>query len=140
MAQFANEIAAPTAIASPSSTSAAASPREHPQGPVPPRASRPRPPSTATPTQSADGLAELDYPAGSEPTLVLETGRALVDEAGYLLTTVDRQQAPPRRQRGLVLDAGVNLLFTSFWYKHDVVPAQEFGGMLEPTVMYGPCA
>jgi diaminopimelate decarboxylase len=32
----------------------------------------------------------------------------------------------------------VNLLFTSFWYKHDVVPAQDFHGMLEPTVMYGP--
>ena len=41
-------------------------------------------------------------------------------------------------RRALVVDAGVNVLFTSFWYKHDVVPAQEFGGTPEPTVLYGP--
>ena len=37
-----------------------------------------------------------------------------------------------------MLDAGVNLLFTAFWYKHEVVPAQELRGLIEPTVMYGP--
>ena len=37
-----------------------------------------------------------------------------------------------------MLDAGVNLLFTSFWYKHEVVPVEEFRGMPEPTVIYGP--
>ncbi len=85
-----------------------------------------------------DGLAELAYPAGELPTLVLETGRALVDDAGVLVTTVEANKRLPDGRRGLVLDGGVNLLFTSFWYKHDVVPAQEFRGMLEPTVMYGP--
>jgi diaminopimelate decarboxylase len=85
-----------------------------------------------------DGLSELAYPASELPTLVLETGRALVDEAGYLITTVEANKRLPDGRRGLVLDGGVNLLFTSFWYKHDVVPAQEFRGLLEPTVMYGP--
>lgn len=85
-----------------------------------------------------DGLSELAYPAAELPTLVLETGRALVDEAGYLITTVEANKRLPDGRRGLVLDGGVNLLFTSFWYKHDVVPAQEFRGLLEPTVMYGP--
>lgn len=85
-----------------------------------------------------DGLAELAYPAKELPTLVLETGRALVDEAGFLVTTVEANKRLPDGRRGLVLDGGVNLLFTSFWYKHDVVPAQDFRGMLEPTVMYGP--
>jgi diaminopimelate decarboxylase len=85
-----------------------------------------------------DGLAELDYPARELPTLVLETGRALVDEAGYLISTVQANKRLPDGRRALVIDAGVNLLFTSYWYKHDVVPAQEFGGLLEPTVMYGP--
>jgi diaminopimelate decarboxylase len=85
-----------------------------------------------------DGLAELDYPASELPTLVLETGRALVDDAGYLVTTVEANKRLPDGRRGLVLDGGVNLLFTSFWYKHDVVPAQEFRGLLEPTVLYGP--
>jgi diaminopimelate decarboxylase len=85
-----------------------------------------------------DGLTELDYPAKELPTLVLETGRALVDDAGYLISTVEANKRMPDGRRGVVLDAGVNLLFTSYWYKHDVVPAQEFGAMQEPTVMFGP--
>ncbi len=85
-----------------------------------------------------DGLKELNYPPRELPTLVLETGRALVDEAGYLVSTVEATKRLPDGRRGLVLDAGVNLLFTAFWYKHDVVPAQEFGGLMEPTVLYGP--
>lgn len=85
-----------------------------------------------------DGLGELDYPAKELPTLVLETGRALVDDAGYLISSVVANKRLPDGRRGLVIDAGVNLLFTSFWYKHDVVPAQEFGGLMEPTIMYGP--
>jgi diaminopimelate decarboxylase len=85
-----------------------------------------------------DGLAELEVPAKELPTLVLETGRALVDDSGFLISTVQANKRLPDGRRGVVLDAGVNLLFTAFWYKHDVVPAQEFGGMMEPTVMYGP--
>ncbi|WP_437328119.1 diaminopimelate decarboxylase [Sorangium sp. So ce381] len=85
-----------------------------------------------------DGLGELDCPARELPTLVLETGRALVDDAGYLIATVEAKKRLPDGRSGLVLDAGVNLLFTSFWYKHDVVPAQEFSAMQEPTVMFGP--
>ena len=85
-----------------------------------------------------DGLSELDYPAQQMPTLVLETGRALVDEAGYLISTVQSNKRMGDGRRALVVDAGVNILFTAFWYKHDVVPAQEFGGTPEPTVIYGP--
>ena len=36
------------------------------------------------------------------------------------------------------MDAGVNLLFTSSWYNHTVIPAQEGRGAAEPTVLYGP--
>jgi len=32
----------------------------------------------------------------------------------------------------------VNTLFTSNWYRHDLVPAQDFHGTPEPTVVYGP--
>ncbi len=85
-----------------------------------------------------DGLAELDLPAAEVPTLVLETGRALVDEAAVLVSTVHATKRMPDGQRALVLDAGVNLLFTAFWYNHDVAPAQESRGMPEPTVLYGP--
>lgn len=86
----------------------------------------------------AEGMAALDYPAGQEPTIVLESGRALIDDAGTLISTVIANKRMPDGQRGLVIDAGVNVLFTSFWYDHDVVPAQPFGGLSEPTVMYGP--
>ncbi len=86
----------------------------------------------------ADGLAELDAPPRELPTLVLETGRALVDEAGLLVSTVQATKRLPGGERALVLDAGVNLLFTSFWYKHEVLPAQETRGMPEATVLYGP--
>jgi len=86
----------------------------------------------------SEGLNELEYPAQHLPTLVLETGRALVDDAGSLVTTVEATKRLGDGRRGLVLDAGANLLFTAFWYRHDVVPAQEVGGLAEPTVLYGP--
>jgi diaminopimelate decarboxylase len=86
----------------------------------------------------SEGLSELEYPAQHLPTLVLETGRALVDEAGSLVTTVEATKRLGDGRRALVLDAGANLLFTAFWYRHDVVPAQEVGGLPEPTVLYGP--
>jgi diaminopimelate decarboxylase len=84
------------------------------------------------------GLLALDYPSSERPVLVLEAGRALVDSAGYLVTTVVASKRQPDAQRGLILDAGVNLLFTSFWYDHTVMPAQETRGTAEPTVLYGP--
>jgi diaminopimelate decarboxylase len=85
-----------------------------------------------------DGIGALDYPPRELPTLLLETGRALVDDAGYLISTVHANKRLSDGRRALVLDAGVNSLFTSFWYKHEVVPAQEFRGTAEPTVFFGP--
>jgi diaminopimelate decarboxylase len=83
-------------------------------------------------------LLPLEYPSAERPVLVLEAGRALVDSAGYLVTTVVASKRQPDGQRGLILDAGVNLLFTSFWYNHTVMPAQEVRGTAEPTILYGP--
>ena len=86
----------------------------------------------------AEGLAALALPPGREPTIFLETGRALVDEAGSLVTTVHATKRLTDGRRALILDAGVNSLFTAFWYRHDVVPAQPFAGTPEPTILYGP--
>jgi diaminopimelate decarboxylase len=72
------------------------------------------------------------------PTLVLETGRALVDDAGHLISSVHSTKRLRDGQEALVLDAGVNVLFTSFWYNHEVVVAQVTTGQLRPTVLYGP--
>ncbi len=86
----------------------------------------------------AEGLAALDLPGARAPTILLETGRALVDEAGSLVATVHANKRLPDGRRGVILDTGVNSLFTAFWYRHDVLPAQEFSGTPEPTVLYGP--
>lgn len=76
---------------------------------------------------------------GTEPPrLVLETGRALVDEAGYLVATVVGNKRLLDKRRAVILDAGVNVLPTAWWYKHDIHPAQELFGTAEPTVFFGP--
>jgi len=85
----------------------------------------------------AEGLEALEA-AQAPPTIFLEAGRALVDDAGFLVTTVHATKRLPDGRRALVLDAGVNSLVTTTWYKHDVVPAQDFSGTPEPTVMVGP--
>ena len=72
------------------------------------------------------------------PVLVLETGRSLVDDAGFMLTTVIGNKRLADGTRAVVIDAGVNVLFTSFWYRHDVVPVKDRDGMEENAVIYGP--
>ena len=58
----------------------------------------------------ADGLSVLEYPTKELPTLVLETGRALVDDSGFLISSVEATKRLPDGRRGLVLDC---LLYTS---------------------------
>ena len=72
------------------------------------------------------------------PVLVLETGRAIVDDAEVLVTSVVANKHLPDGRRGVILDAGVNHLFTSFWYNHDVFPTRHLAGRPEETVLYGP--
>lgn len=79
------------------------------------------------------GFVEKDL-----PLLILETGRALIDEAGYLLGTVIANKRLSDGRRATIMDFGVNILFTSFWYDHKISPAQEFSNYTEDTVMYGP--
>jgi len=72
------------------------------------------------------------------PKLILESGRAIVDEAGYLITTVHAIKRLPDGTRSYVVDAGVNILFTSFWYKFNIEMDREVNGSLEPSTVYGP--
>ncbi len=72
------------------------------------------------------------------PTLFLETGRALVDDAGYLAGTVLANKRLADGRRSLIIDIGVNNLFTSFWYEHNIVPAQTVEPDAEDTTIYGP--
>ena len=72
------------------------------------------------------------------PTLILETGRALVDDAGYLLGTVIANKRLSSGNRATIVDVGVNLLFTSFWYEHEIYPAAPVSEHMEETTLYGP--
>jgi len=72
------------------------------------------------------------------PKLILETGRAIVDEAGYLITTVHAMKRLPDGRRAYIVDAGLNLLFTAFWYKFNIEIDRQVQGALEPAVIYGP--
>ncbi|MCF6365581.1 MAG: hypothetical protein L3J35_05200 [Bacteroidales bacterium] len=72
------------------------------------------------------------------PTLFLETGRALIDDAGYIAGTVLANKRLADGRRSMIIDTGVNMLFTSFWYEHEIYPAQEVGTHTEDTTIYGP--
>ena len=72
------------------------------------------------------------------PLLILESGRALIDEAGYLLGSVIANKRLSSGKRSTIINAGVNILFTAFWYDHKITPAQPFSLYREDTVLYGP--
>jgi len=92
--------------------------------------------------QFADAITDVILGFGFKqeelPLLILETGRALIDDAGYLLGTVLAKKQLSDGRRATILDFGVNSLFTSFWYDHKISPAQAFGQHTEEMVLYGP--
>jgi diaminopimelate decarboxylase len=84
----------------------------------------------------ADAIAGVlnALPRAKRPQLRLETGRHLIDDAGYLITSVvavkaaERDRAKPNSGRqsrgGYIVDAGVNLLYTSTWFRFGVMPTK----------------
>jgi len=83
-------------------------------------------------------ILNYGYKPSELPLLILETGRALIDDAGYLLGSVIANKRLSDGRRATIMDFGVNILFTSFWYDHKITPAQEFSQQSEDMVMYGP--
>ncbi len=124
------------------------------------------PPEQVTPTMDryaeaiGDTITSL-WPSNKPlPKLYLETGRALVDDAGYLISSVvavkKRTFHDPLQtalaaygknpsshvtasgsQNALVLDAGINLLYTSTWYQPRIVPVKACIDAPTPTTVYG---
>ena len=86
----------------------------------------------------AAALVNSRIKPGNMPLLILETGRALVDDAGYLLGTVIANKRLSDGRRATIIDAGVNILFTSFWYDHQVNPGQPVSEHTEETTIFGP--
>lgn len=72
------------------------------------------------------------------PELCLESGRALCDDAGTLITTVSGTRRLSSGARGVVLDGGLNILYTAHWYRHAVRLGLPVLGSQEDTILYGP--
>jgi len=72
------------------------------------------------------------------PLLILETGRALIDDAGFLLGTVIANKRMASGRRGMITDIGINYLFTSFWYEHNILPGTPVTSDSEDTQIIGP--
>jgi diaminopimelate decarboxylase len=72
------------------------------------------------------------------PTIILESGRALIDDAAWLIGTVLATKRLSDGRRATVVDFGVNLLFNAFWYDYKISPAQDFTHHTEDMALYGP--
>ncbi len=83
------------------------------------------------------GIFEHNLKPSELPMLILETGRALVDESGYLITKIIAHKRLSNGRRAVILDAGVNILFTSFWYKHRITPTKYYGEHTEDSIVFG---
>ncbi len=83
-------------------------------------------------------MTSASFPNNETPTLILETGRALIDDAGWLAGTVLANKRLADGHRAMVIDTGVNLMFTAFWYDHEIYPVHETSFQSEPTTIYGP--
>ncbi len=86
----------------------------------------------------SSALLNSEIPPDGLPLLILETGRALIDDAGSLAGTVIAIKKLSDGRRSTIVDFGVNILFTSFWYEHKITPAQGFTQYSETSCMYGP--
>lgn len=72
------------------------------------------------------------------PTLILEPGRALVDDPVTLLVSVVAVKTMLGGRRGVVVDGGVNLLPTAYYFKHAVNATHEPDGPAETADLLGP--
>ena len=72
------------------------------------------------------------------PLLILEPGRAVVSDAIDLVATVVSSKEIPGGRRAVVIDAGVNLLPTSFWRHQTVELIGNPEGEPKETIVYGP--
>lgn len=78
------------------------------------------------------------FDVNSLPTIILEPGRAIVSNVIDLVTTVAAVKRLPGGQRATVVDAGINILPTSFWKFQDIECFTDSGGNDEETIVYGP--
>ncbi len=79
----------------------------------------------------------LDQFVGT-PRLILEPGRTIVDESMFLLTTVVATKRSASSSKIVIVDAGINLLPTASYFKHDIAPIHNTGMSVEEVSICGP--
>jgi diaminopimelate decarboxylase len=72
------------------------------------------------------------------PLLILEPGRALVDDAVSLLTSVVSVKSMVGGKKGVVVDGGINLIPSAYYFRHEVSALREVEGPAETVDLYGP--
>ncbi|MEK6557816.1 MAG: diaminopimelate decarboxylase, partial [Candidatus Margulisiibacteriota bacterium] len=72
------------------------------------------------------------------PRLILENGRALVDDAGFLIATVNNAKELVNGHMGYTVDAGVNILFAANWYTYQIESTIPLSGGMHPSMIFGP--
>jgi len=89
---------------------------------------------------TAIGVAfnESEFALKHNPKLILEAGRSLIDESGYLISTIIGKKNLATGEKAVILDAGVNINITAWWYKLKVIPTTPFPGTYQNTMFYGP--
>lgn len=83
-------------------------------------------------------ILNFGFSTNELPLLILESGRVLIDDAGYLIGSVIANKRLSDGRRATILDFGINILFTSNWYDHKMSVAKEAGQYTEETVLFGP--
>lgn len=102
-----------------------------------------QPPEVAVPpieayAEAIGAALHAAYPNPADgPAVMLETGRHLVDEAGYLVTTVTSSKVAMDTRRSYLVDAGVHLLYTSTWYNFTIEADRPSAGLPEPSCLNG---
>jgi len=81
-----------------------------------------------------EAFNESPFAAQHKPMLILETGRALIDEAGSTLSTVLAKKNLPTGERAVILDAGVNTTHYRMVVQAEGKPYPSFPGAYQNTV------
>lgn len=96
----------------------------------------------ATPEEYAEAItAPLRRAAGQfrrPPRLFLEPGRVLIDEAAAMIATVRAVKRVSGQQKAALIDCGVHVLPTAFWYEHEIRPVEDRGQGIENYRILGP--
>lgn len=98
--------------------------------------------TSPTPVQYAEAIGAV-LRKGVEslkrkPMLFIEPGRVLVDETMCLLSTVLAVKRLPTGDKAAIIDAGVHLLPTAYYFKHEIAPVSASGRTAEDVTLYGP--